>query len=73
MSERTSSAECSNCSGLANAGVPDESVMGQRLRIGLSVNCLSQTEVDYFHQQLCIVGDVGRFAIGRDEHQVRWL
>ena len=36
----------------------DESVMGQRLRIGLSVNCLSQTEVDYFHQQLCIVGDV---------------
>src|SRR5216117_1578319 len=29
-----------------------ESVMGQRLRIGLSVNCLSQAEVDYFHQQL---------------------
>ena len=27
----------------------DKSVMGQRLRIGLSVNCLGQTEVDYFH------------------------
>ena len=35
----------------------DKSVMGQRLRIGLSVNCLSQTEVDYFHQQLFIVGE----------------
>ena len=33
----------------------DKSVMGQRLRIGLSVNCLSQTEVDYFHQQLFVV------------------
>ena len=29
-----------------------ESVMGQRLWIDLSVNCLGQTEVDYFHQQL---------------------
>ena len=32
-----------------------------------------QTEVDYFHQQLCIVGDLGRFTLTRDEHQVRWL
>jgi hypothetical protein len=30
----------------------DKSVMGQRLWIDLSVNCLSQAEVDYFHQQL---------------------
>ena len=33
-------------------GCSDKSAMGQRLRIGLSVNCLGQTEVDYFHQQL---------------------
>src|SRR5215472_6550619 len=27
----------------------NKSVMGQRLQIGLSVNCLSQPEVDYFY------------------------
>ncbi len=81
----------------------DKSVMGQRLRIGLSVNCLGQAEVDYFHQQLFMlltgastqrggyrnVRDIvvtalcrragrnpvcfRRFAIGGDEHEVRWL
>ena len=38
-----------------------ESVMGQRFRIGFSVNCFSQTEVDYFHQQLFVVADVRPF------------
>jgi len=45
----------------------DKSTMGQRLQIGLTVNCLSQTEVDYFDQQFFVVASL---PIGRDEHQV---
>ena len=56
MSERTSSAAPNafgaNCSGLANAGVPTNLSWVSDFGSVRSVNCLGQTEVDYFHQQL---------------------
>src|SRR4029077_6948778 len=45
----------------------NKSVMCQRLWIRRGVNCLCQTEVDYFHQQFFVVAS---FPIGRDEHQI---
>src|SRR5215468_260104 len=49
----------------------DKSVMCQRLRIGLSVNCLGQTEVDYFYGRDGAERHCYYFVIVRaQEHQI---
>src|SRR5262249_36396351 len=49
----------------------DKSVMCQRLRIGLSVNCLSKTEVDYFYGRDGAARHGYHFVVVRaQEHQI---
>ena len=49
----------------------DKSVMCQRLRIGLSVNCLGQAEVDYFYGRDAAARHSYHFVVVRaQEHQI---
>ena len=49
----------------------DKSVMCQRLRIGLRVNCLGQTEVDYFYGRDGAARHCYHFVVVRaQEHQI---
>src|SRR5215468_2163631 len=49
----------------------DKSVMCQRFRIGLSVNCLGQTEVDYFYGRDGATRHSYYFVVVRaQEHQI---